>query len=299
VPSGFPRKAAVGALVAAGLLLAVPAGAAERDAVARGAYLANAADCVGCHTDSEHGGPPYAGRVELKTVLGTIVSPNITPDRETGIGKWRDSDFTAAMRWGIAPDGSHLLTSFPFPFYNRLTGRDLADIKAFLDTVPAVRQFNRSGNPRLFANALSAIAVVATPFHGPWRPDPRREPGWNRGAYLVATVGRCGDCHTPRNWLGAPEANRFLAGTPYGPDGKPVANITSDPETGIGNWTKDDVVVMLTDGQTPDLNYVTGAMARVVKSTAKLSDNDRRAIAVYLKSLPPMRSDRPRLSEKD
>jgi mono/diheme cytochrome c family protein len=203
------------------------------------------------------------------------------------------------MRWGVAPDASHYLTAFPFPFYNRLTRRDLADLKAFLDTVPTVRQFNRGNSLRLFANSLNAVAVVATPFRGPWRPDPWRGDLWNRGDYLVATVGRCGECHTPRNWLGAPEASRFLAGTAHGPDGKPVPNITSDPETGIGNWTKDDIVVMLTDGQTPNLNYVTGAMARVVKSTAKLSDADRRAIAVYLKSLPPMRSDRPRSPEKD
>ncbi|HVB17330.1 MAG TPA: cytochrome c, partial [Stellaceae bacterium] len=109
---------------------------------------------------------------------------------------------------------------------------------------------------------------------------------YNRGAYLVTALAHCGECHTPRNWLGAMETGRFLAGTSAGPDGKAVPNITPDRKTGIGDWSEGDIVTVLATGQTPDFDYVGGAMAEVVKSTSRLSDADRRAIAVYLRSIP-------------
>ncbi len=121
--------------------------------------------------------------------------------------------------------------------------------------------------------------------------DPSKDPAWNRGAYLVATIGRCGQCHTPRTWLGAPDSDRFLAGAPAGGDwlrGRKAPNITSDPEAGIGYWSTDDIVTMLTDGTTPNFDEVGGSMAEIVKNTAKLSEEDRRAIAVYLQSVPPV-----------
>ena len=121
---------------------------------------------------------------------------------------------------------------------------------------------------------------------GPFRPAPERSAAYNRGAYLVTALAHCGECHTPRNWFGATEPDRFLAGNPHGPDGKKVPNITPDPQTGIGNWSEDDIVDVLNDGQTPDFDFVGGAMGEVVKNTARLTDDDRRAIAVYLKSLP-------------
>jgi mono/diheme cytochrome c family protein len=134
---------------------------------------------------------------------------------------------------------------------------------------------------------------------GPFRPNPDRSAAHNRGEYLVTALAHCGECHTPRNALGAMEPSRFLAGTENGPDGKPVPNITPDPGTGIGNWTKDDIIGVLTDGHTPDFDFVGGAMAEVVKSTAKLNDADRRAIAVYLKSLRPIRSASPHRPKND
>lgn len=231
-------------------------------------------------------------------MFGTIISPNITPDRETGLGKWRRDDLTAALRWGIAPDDSHFLTSFPFPHYNRLTQDDLADLEAFLETVPPVRQVNSAGRRKLFAAAANAAAVAATPFPGPWQPDPKRDAAWNRGAYLVATVGRCGDCHTRRNWLGVPDSNHSLAGAPAGHGSKGAPNITPDPKTGIGSWSIDDVMALLKTGQKPDFDFVGGSMGEIVDNMAKLTDDDRRAIAVYLKSLPPLPSESRRLSEK-
>jgi mono/diheme cytochrome c family protein len=270
---------------------------ADGDAIARGAYLAGAAGCERCHTDSERGGAPYAGGRELATAFGIIAAPNLTPDRASGIGSWSAADFTRAMRWGVAPDDSHYVPAFPFPFYARLTTRDLDDLKAFLDSLPAVSRpaLRGAGSTALVARARAAIGVALTPPAGPWQPVPDKDPVWNRGAYLVHTLGRCGDCHTPRTLLGAPDPDRFLAGGPAGPPndkpgGKKVPNITPDRKAGIGNWSEDDIVRVLTDGNTPDFDEVGGAMAEIVKNTARLSEEDRRAIAVFLATVPAVSS---------
>jgi mono/diheme cytochrome c family protein len=275
-------------LMLAAIALAGLHGLARADATANGAYLAAAAGCDRCHTDSEQGGSPYAGGRRLATEFGVITTPNITPDRDTGIGRWSAADFRRAMRWGIAPDNSHYVPAFPFPYYNRLTDRDLDDLKAFLDTVPPVSRpaMSRPAPPALFERARAAVAVAAMPLPGGWRDDPAKDPVWNRGAYLAATVGRCGDCHTPRNALGVPDRQRLFAGTRFGPDGKKVPNITSDRKAGIGNWTEDDIVTVLTDGHTPDFDEVGGSMVEIVKNTARLTAEDRRALAVYLLSVP-------------
>ena len=269
-------------------MLAFSRGAGAADAVARGAYLAGAAGCDQCHSDSEHGGKPYAGAPPFPTPYGQIATPNLTPDRSTGIGGWSLADFTRAVRWGVAPDDSHYVPSFPYPFYNRLTDGDLADLKAFLDSLQPVsrRDLEGAGSTALVARARAALAVALTPWRGAWQPDPAKDPVWNRGAYLVASVGRCGDCHTPRNWLGVPDNERFLAGSPAGPEGKKVPNITQDAKTGIGNWSEEDIIGVLTDGHTPDFDFVAGPMAEIVKNTARLTEEDRRAIAVYLRSIP-------------
>jgi mono/diheme cytochrome c family protein len=262
--------------------------AAEPEAVARGAYLAEAAGCARCHTDGERQGPTYAGGRRLTTEFGVVTTPNITPDKATGIGSWSAADFARAMRWGIAPDDSHYVPVFPFPFYNRLTESDLADLKAYLDSLPPVSRpdLPGAGSTALVARARAAVGVAATAMQGPWHDDPARDPVWNRGAYLVAGVGRCGGCHTPRSWWGAPDPQRHLAGAPAGPDGRKVPNITPDPKTGIGNWSEADIVTVLTDGTTPDFDEVGGSMAEIVRNTARLTEEDRRAIAVYLRSVP-------------
>ena len=302
LPHQLPRKAQrLRATALAAILLGLAASqlaiAAEPGAAIRGAYLAGAAGCGQCHTDTAHAGSPYAGGRTIETPFGTIVTPNITPDRTTGIGAWRSGDFVAAMRWGVAPDDSHFLTTFPFPFYNRLTERDLADLKVFLDTVPAVRRANTASSRTPFAAARNAIEVAASSFPGPWRPDPTRDAAWNRGAYLVATVGRCGDCHTPRSWFGAPDPRRLLAGAARS-GGKGAPNITPDRDTGIGGWSEGDIETLLKDGQKPDFDFVGGSMGPIVDDTAKLDDADRHAIAVYLKSLAPIRSRTKRPQKK-
>jgi mono/diheme cytochrome c family protein len=275
-------------------LLLTSTGAAMADAslqgsAARGAYLAAAAGCDQCHTDSRNGGRPYAGGRALETAFGTLVTPNITPDRQTGTGRWGTDDFVRALRWGVAPDETHYLPVFPFAFYSRLKAQDVLDLKAFLDSLPAVSQTNRRSRLGAFAALRGAFAVLATPFRGPFQADPAEDAAWNRGAYLVATVGRCGDCHTPRNWFGGPEAGRTLAGAAAIGQNR-VPNITPDPKTGIGRWSEADIEALLADGQTPDFDFVGGAMAEIVRNTTRLDDADRRAIAVYLHSIRAVRS---------
>jgi mono/diheme cytochrome c family protein len=268
---------------------------AASDVVSQGAYLANAADCEDCHTDREHGGQPYAGGRALATPFGTFYSPNITPDPETGIGRWTEVQFLRALREGVRPDGSNCFPVFPYPSFTKITDDDARAIKAYLFAQPPVRQSNRAHDVafpfswRLLQSGWKLLFF--TP--GPFRPAPERGQAYNRGAYLVTALAHCGECHTPRNWFGATEPSRFLAGTPDGPDGKKVPNITPDRKTGIGDWSEDDIVTLLATGQTPDYNFVGGAMAEVVRTTARLTEEDRRAIALYLKSLPAIASQEP------
>ena len=286
----IPRSAAKirAAFAACVLLLAASPAAADDEAVARGAYLANAADCVACHTDSAHGGRPYAGGRALATPFGTFYSPNITPDPETGIGRWSEAQFLRALRQGVRPDGGNYFPVFPYPSFTKIVDQDALAIRAYLFSLPPVRRPNR---PHDIAFPIS-WRFLQTGWKmlffdpGPFAPEPQRSAVDNRGAYLVTALAHCSECHTPRNWLGATEQSRFLAGTASGPDGKPVPNISSDPKTGIGNWSEDDIFGVLTDGHTPDFDFVGGAMAEVVKSTAQLTGEDRRAIARYLHSVP-------------
>jgi mono/diheme cytochrome c family protein len=275
-------------------LLPVLSLSATAEEASQGAYLANAAGCEDCHTDRGRGGQPYAGGRALATPFGTFYSPNITPDPETGIGRWSDEQFLRALRDGVRPDGANYFPVFPYPSFTKIADADARAIKAYLFSLPAVRQANRAHDIsfpiswRFLQNGWKLLFFNPSPF----RPAPERSETHNRGAYLVTALAHCGECHTPRNWFGAMEPDRFLAGNPDGPDGKSVPNITPDPETGIGNWSGEDIATLLKTGQTPEFDFVGGAMGEVVRNTSRLDDADRRAIAVYLKSLPPIHSQK-------
>ena len=191
------------------------------------------------------------------------------------------------MRFGERPDGADYYPAFPYPSFTLIADADLRAIKAYLFSLPAVRQPDRPHDLAFPFAWRPLLAVWQWLYFRPGRfhSDPKRSAEVNRGAYLVDALGHCGECHTPRNWLGATEANRYLAGTPAGPDGKKVPNITPDHRRGIGDWSTDDIVTLLATGRTPDADFVGGAMAEVVRSTARLTDADRRAIAAYLKSV--------------
>ena len=266
-------------------------GTSDDEAVARGAYIFRAAGCLVCHTDTKNKGKPLAGGRALATPFGTFYTPNITPDPTYGIGAWSDADFLRALHDGIHPDGHDLYPAFPYTSYTGMTDEDALDLKAYIFAQPPVAQPNRAHELNFPFGFRILLAPWRTLFFRPgWRvSDPARDAQWNRGAYLVNTLGHCAECHTPRNFLGAMNRDRAFAGTLDGPDGKKVPNITPDPKDGIGKWDPSDITYMLKSGFLPNGDYVGGAMTDVVEeSTGHLSDDDRAAIAAYLKNLKPL-----------
>ncbi len=269
-----------------------PTAAAEAaSAVERGRYLYYAAGCENCHTDRSHKGAPLAGGRRLATPFGVFYTPNITPDPEHGIGRWREQDFLRALREGISPRGEHYYPVFPYTSYTRMTEGDLRALWAYLRTVPPVAQPNRPHELPWYLGFRPLIAVwkwlYFTP--GPFRPDPMRPPSWNRGAYLVEAVAHCGECHTPRNFLGAPRADLHLAGTAHGPEGGVVPNITPDRRTGVGRWRRTELADYFETGMTPEGDFAGDQMAEVIEyGLSRLSKTDRLAIADYLLALPPV-----------
>ena len=193
----------------------------------------------------EHGGQPYAGGRALATPFGTFYSPNITPDPETGIGRWSDAQFLRALRDGVRPDGANYFPAFPYPSFTRITDADARAIKAYLFSLPAVRQANRAARrllPVLVARSCERMETAV--FRRRPVPSRRRSAraAYNRGAYLVTALAHCGECHTPRNWFGAIEPEPAFSPatrtgrTARGPEHHPR------PQTGIGNWSDDDIV---------------------------------------------------------
>jgi len=285
MPSFHPPPIAA-ALV---LMLLVPAAAvaADEDAVTGGEYLVRAGGCFSCHTAP--GGQKLAGGRALATPFGTFYSPNITPDPDTGIGRWTDGQFLRALREGVRPDGTNYFPVFPYPSFTGITDSDALAIKAYLFSLPAVRQQNRPHDlPFPFSWRFLQTGWKLLFFRpGPFQPMPDRSAAYNRGAYLVTALAHCGECHTPRNFLGATRPGWRLAGTPDGPDGQRVPNITPDPGTGIGKWEKDDVVELLRTGTTPEQSKVKGAMRETIQDGLKyLRDADLEAIADYLLAQP-------------
>lgn len=259
----------------------------------RGGYLFAAAGCAGCHTDVKNKGALLAGGRPLKTPFGTFYGPNITPHPEAGIGRWSDADFIRALRHGVSPSGEHYFPAFPFPSFTGMTDADMRDLKAYIFTLPAVDKPSRPHDlllPFRWRGLLGAWKwMFFTP--GPHRGDPARPARWNRGAYLVRAVVHCGECHTPRNRLGAMDGARWLAGNPDGPDGEAVPNITPDRDTGIGKWSAEEIALFLETGEDPTVDFAGSFMAEVIDdSTSKLSAADRGAIVTYLRSLAPIRA---------
>jgi mono/diheme cytochrome c family protein len=274
------------------LVALLPAPVLAQTAEERGAYLFEVADCRGCHTDVKNRGAMLAGGRPLETPFGTFYSPNITPDPATGIGAWSEGDFVRAMREGIAPDGRHLFPSFPYPSFTGMSDPDLADLWAYLRTIPPVAAPNREHelDPPFGWRFLLPLWTMLYLDEGPLGDDPGRTAAWNRGRYLVEAVAHCGECHTPRDMLGGVDRDRWLAGTTAGPDGGAVPNITPDRETGIGAWSDDAIRRVLRTGMLPDGDFVGGAMAEAGEGFRLLTDADLDAILAYLRSLPPVRN---------
>jgi mono/diheme cytochrome c family protein len=269
----------------------------------KGRYLATAGDCISCHT--RPGGEPFSGGLALKTQFGTLYSPNITPDKETGIGNWTEEQFARAMRSGVDDDGDQLYPVFPYTAYTKVTDDDVHAIFAYLKSLKPV-SYTPPKDDMKFPYSIRALLLgwKKLYFHeGRYTPDASQSAEWNRGAYLVQGLAHCGTCHTPRNSLGGEDMNMAFTGGTYIDEIRDVVedqqitpqegmfrpwssvNLTSAP-SGIGNWSLDEIVQYLKTGHT---NYAGafGPMSEVINNSTKyLTDADLHAMAVYLKSLP-------------
>jgi mono/diheme cytochrome c family protein len=263
---------------------------ADDAAIARGAYLAAAGDCAGCHTDKKNGGADLAGGKPLVTPFGTFYGPNITPDPATGIGKWTEAQFKRALRDGLNEHDRYMYPVFPFTSFTNMTDADAGDLYAYLQSVkpvdhrtpPNAIKFPYGWRPLLF--------FWRTLFfkEGPLQPVAGQSDEWNRGRYIAEAVAHCQECHTPRNFLGGLDRSRAYAGNPHGPDDNSAPDITSDKKDGLGDWKIGDIEDVLKSGMTPDGDSVGSGMADVVDGTGKLTDADRHAVAVYVQSLPAL-----------
>ena len=274
-------------LVLANMGAASPAAAAGDPR--HGEYVARLGGCHACHTDARKKGAPLAGGLELKSPFGTFRVPNITPDPDTGIGRWSDDDFIRAMTDGVAPGGSHYYPAFPYTSYTRMARQDLLDLKAHLGTVKPVRNAVPPHDLRFPYNFRFALGAWKWLFFRPgtFKPDTQKNASWNRGAYLVTGPGHCGECHTARNFLGATRQNHALAGAKQGPDGNRVPNITPHPKKGIGLWAASDMVNFLKTGDLPFGESVDYPMDEIIaNNTSHWTDQDRNSTAQYLLSLP-------------
>jgi mono/diheme cytochrome c family protein len=258
----------------------------------QGEYLYRAAGCGGCHIAQN--GADGVGGLALRTPFGVFQTPNITSDPETGIGRWREQDFVRALRQGVSPAGDHYYPAFPYTSYARMTDADIGALWAYVRSFKPVRRANDAHALPWYLRSRAALAGWKW-LHfnaGIFAPNPTKPLPWNRGAYLVQAVVHCGECHTPRNVLGGLKDSRDLAGTRDGPDGATAPNITPDRKTGIGDWREGDLAEYLKTGMTPDGDFAGEAMSEVIeRSTSVLTEADRRAIAAYLLSLPPVEND--------
>ena len=274
---------------------ALSASVAHAD-IARGAYIARAADCASCHTNASNGkdlGAMYAGGRAMKTPLGTIFSTNITPDKTTGIGDYSLKDFDRAVRDGVAKDGHHLYPAMPYPSFARMSDADIKDLyDYFLHGVKPVKNDPPKTHLPFPFNMRWAIMFWNWLFkpHHRFQPDPKHDAVWNRGAYLVEGPGHCGACHTPRGLAyqerGTKASDRlFLTGGTQEYWHAPT--LRGNVRTGLGSWTESGLMQFFRTGHAQG-RAAYGAMSEVVeKSTQYLNDADRLAVARYLKSLTP------------
>jgi mono/diheme cytochrome c family protein len=283
------RRRAVRAILAIVLLCTASAfGRAQAEpsaeTIARGKALAEAADCASCHTADP--AKPFAGGKRIETPFGGIYSPNLTPDRDTGLGAWSDQEFTRALRYGVGRDGSRYYPAFPYPNFTKLTRDDILAIRAYLATLTPVS--NRPPPPELRWPLNYRVVMRAWNFlffrPGIFEPNQDKSAAWNRGGYLVTGPAHCGACHTPKNIFGADKRGRAFGGGQVA--GWFAPRLDGAKRSGLQSWSVDDIAEYLSSGRNGK-SHADGLMAEVVvHSTSKMSDADVRAIAVYLKDLP-------------
>jgi len=294
---GLGVLAVAGAAIGLVLTAAKPVSAERLEAIAAidgdaaaGEMVFWAGGCASCHAAPGAKGEArlvLSGGVRLTSDFGTFIGPNISPDADAGIGAWPVTDFANAMLAGVSPDGGHYYPAFPYGSYTRMSDADIADLFAFLKTLPA-------------SEIASLPHEVGFPFNirrslGGWKllffTDAPRvtvakdDPLIARGQYLVEGPGHCGECHTPRNLIGGFIADAWLSGA-QNPEGEGVIPNLTPGGKSVGGWSASDIAYYLESGFTPDFDSVGGSMVEVQQNMAQLEGGDRDAIAAYLKALP-------------
>lgn len=290
----------IGLAAVLALLITRPSGLSADDLpvhvadASNGERVFHAGGCASCHasTETESETPVLGGGLAMDTPFGIFRVPNISPHPSRGIGNWSLLDFVNAMHMGTSPDGRHYYPAFPYASYIRMSLEDLVDLKSYLDTLPEAKERNEYHQLKFPWNVragiglwkllnLDSAAVVSVPLENEVL---------LRGRYLVEGPGHCGECHTPRNWSGGLNKDRWLAGAPN-PDGEGrVSNITPSPK-GLAAWSQGDIEYYLETGLDPDFDTVGGSMVEVQENLSRLPAKDREAIAAYLKSTPPLEHD--------
>jgi mono/diheme cytochrome c family protein len=274
--------------------ISTPAPNATTQFLNRGEYLARAGDCIACHTVPN--GAQFAGGRAMATPFGNLYVPNITPDDETGIGRWTTDDFYRMMHTGVARNGALLYPAMPFASYTKVTREDSDAIYAYLMSVPPVRQQNRPHELRFPFNKRDLLLGWRALYfkEGEYVPDASKSAQWNRGAYLVDGLGHCAMCHTAINALGGSSEAQAFEGGMIPNQNWYAPSLTSNREAGLGHWSEKEIVDLLQVGVS-SRSTVYGPMAEVVYNSLQyLSDEDVAAMAVYLKTLPKGDAEAPR-----
>jgi fructose 5-dehydrogenase cytochrome subunit len=282
-------RAGSGVILSVLASVALAASPDDAQSIARGRYLATAADCIGCHTAPQ--GAPFAGGYAIDSPFGKIWSSNITPSKTQGIGGYTEAQFARAVREGVDAHGRHLYPAMPYPSYAGITDEDMKSLYAYFmhGVAPVDVATPETKLPFPFSQRwLMAGWNLAFARDKPFEPDASKSAAFNRGHYLVAALGHCGACHTPRNVAFAEKPDLPLAGGQLGPWRTP--NITSDPVSGIGGWSQAELVQYLRTGSVPGKAQAAGGMAEAVEASLHyLNDADLDAIATYLKASKPVR----------
>jgi mono/diheme cytochrome c family protein len=253
----------------------------------RGEYLSKAGGCIGCHTETRKDAQPYAGGRPLKTPFGTFYGPNITPDSKAGIGSWKEADFVRAMREGKRPDGANYFPAFPYASFTHISDADLRDLWAYLRTLKPSPQPSKDHELGFFYRWRFLVTFWKWLFFdaGPLAPDPAKSPPLSRGRYLVDALGHCGECHTPRNFLGGPKKARYLGGAKLGDD----VNAPNITPTRLKKYGPGELKDILTSGLYADGDVMGETMSEVVKNTtSQLTAPDLDALIAYLLSIVPL-----------
>ncbi len=271
-----------------GLIAPIDAALAQTNSnlIEKGKYLTSAGGCISCHT--KPGGEPFAGNRGIPTPFGTLYSPNITPDKDTGIGSYTDEQFYKALHDGIMENGTYIYPAMPYTSYTKVNRDDVLAIKAYLFSLKPVHSERRPDELSFPFNIREGLAAWRALYFKPgeFKPDPTKSAQINRGAYLVEGLEHCGQCHTPRNFAEANESGEALEGAAI--QGWYAPNITSDLAQGIGSWSEGDLLSYFKKGVAPGHGIAAGPMSEVVHDDLKyLTDNHLQAIVAYLKSTPP------------